>query len=119
MLIWWYLSDRVDISTNGRTVPSFRCNETVTLSPNALRCEQSNGLLQRIEFHTNTKYASGSDSALLLDLQINMRKTNQIVGECKDLLIENSGSSKGQILNYYDIDFGKSNAYFFVLINHT
>ena len=115
-LFCWYFPDRVDISTNGRTVPSLMCNKTVTETPNALKCEQSNGLLQRIELHTNNKHASGSASALLLDLQVKMRKTNQMVGECKDMLIESSGSSQGQIHRYHDVDFGKSIKYLKVFL---
>lgn len=112
------LIDRVDISTNGKIVPSIMCNETkpitlnsASISTSSLSCQYRKSL-HRIKIHTSNEIWAGTDSTILLDLKVMEKKTNKLLGECKDLLIDNYGDDRerSQIDYYFSGDYGNYNS---------
>ena len=109
--------DRVDISTNGRIVPSIMCNGSNPIvlgseefSASILRCQYRRSL-HRIKLHTSNKANSGTDYTIILDLRI-MKKNgieNELLEECKGLLLDNykTDRARGTIEHYFNKEFGE------------
>ena len=106
----------MDISTNGRIVPALMCNETSpitlswnwsTISKSSLSCAERQAL-HRIKIHTSQDGNAGTDSGILLGLTLRSRKTNTVLNECKDYLIDNyfDDREKGQVDHYFKEEFG-------------
>ena len=116
-----HFTDKVDIRTNGRFVPSITCikkDAPLILTRSGIRsdpvdCKRQMSL-QRVKTHTTHIKSSGTDANLDMTFRVTKKVGNdhEIVRRCEKLRLNDRCTSNncheyGDIENYYVSDLGK------------
>ena len=125
MIMIIYFTDKVDIRTNGKFVPSISCTKKdnantsvpMILTKNeeelseSIDCKQEIAL-QRVKTHTTHITHSGTGANIDMTFRVTEKNGNKIVGRCEKLRLNDRCTSSncheyGNIENYYVSDQGK------------